>query len=225
MKQYWKWSDWENRMNCKFCLIAVFILFVAAPARAIIKNLGVIGETYPVVEPDILVEMKQRAARKGRLSQKQMLDRIKNYQPAGLYNLPRAKVNKTFLVDMTYTLDRDLTDADGKVIYPGGYTFNPLDYITLPGGLVVIDGDDPGQVEWFKTSQYFKNHQARLLLSDGHAFNFVEQLKRPVFYLTDDIAKRLQLTAVPSIVIQQGDMMQVRELYIPADKQEKFDEK
>ncbi|MBU1413935.1 hypothetical protein KKC22_20670 [Myxococcota bacterium] len=208
-------------MTCKALCIVIFTLCVATVVQATIKNLGTVGKTYPVIEPDILVELQQQAIQKGALSQEQMLERMRNYQPKQLYKLPRATADKTFLVNMTYTLDRDLADAQGKVIYPRGYTFNPLDYTTLPGDIVVIDGDDPQQMKWFKTSPYFKNHQARLLISNGHAFDLVEQLQRPVFYLTDDIARRLQLGAVPSLVIQQGDKMQVREFYLPPGKQGK----
>jgi len=189
---------------------------------AVIKNLGTVGETFFVKEPDILAELKQRAV--ANQSREQMLDQIKNYQPAGLHTLPRAKSDKTFQVAMTYTLDRDLLDGDGKIIYPMGYTFNPLDYISFPGGLVIIDGEDTSQVKWFKASPYFENHQARLLLSSGHAADLIETLQRPVFYLTDDIAGRLQLAAVPSVVIQKEGKLQVQEFYVPTDRQGRTDE-
>ena len=32
-----------------------------------------------------------------------------------------------------------MTDSEGKVLYPKGYTFNPLNYLSFSGGLVVID--------------------------------------------------------------------------------------
>ncbi len=41
------------------------------------------------------------------------------------------------------------------------------------------------------------------------------QLKRSVFYLTDEIAERLQLAAVPSLVFQKGDKLEVREIMVP----------
>ena len=56
-----------------------------------------------------------------------------------------ARKERTFLVDMTYTLDRDIADEKGNVVYPKGYTFNPLDYITYPGTLVILDGNSPTQ--------------------------------------------------------------------------------
>lgn len=202
-------------MNYKFSLLAIIFVFAVTPAWGIVKDLGVVGETYPVVEPDILAELRQKAAQTDlNKDRKKILKQIKNFQPADLHNLPRATANLAKMVDMTYTLDRDLIDQDGRVIYPRGYTFNPLDYVTVPGGMVIIDGDDPDQLNWFKNSPYFENHQARLLISGGHAFGLIEKLQRPVFYLTDDIAKRLQLSAVPSLVFQQGNKMQVHEFKV-----------
>ena len=214
-------------MNCNFLIILAltFLVLGASPARATItKNLGTVGETYPVIEPDVVAELKQKAEEKDKSKDNSLVERMKKYQPADLHPLPRAEGDRTFLVDMTYSLERDLVDGEGKVIYPGGYTFNPLDYISFSGGLVVIDADDPSQVNWFRASPYLENHQARLLLSNGHAFDLIEQLKRPVFYLTDDIAGRLQLSAVPSVVIQRGNRILVRECYIPDKVRGRSDE-
>jgi len=32
---------------------------------------------------------------------------------------------------MTYTLKEDITGADGKVIYPKGYQYNPMEYMFM----------------------------------------------------------------------------------------------
>jgi conjugal transfer pilus assembly protein TraW len=186
-----------------------------------IHNLGIVGETYPVMEPDIVAEVRQKSpVMNGDI----LLERMKMYQPASLHTLPRAIEDRTFLVDMTYTLDRDLVDGEGKIIYPRGFTFNPLDYISFPGGLVVIDGQDISQVQWFRSSPYYVNLRTKLLLSGGHAAELIETLQRPVFYLTNDIAARLKLSAVPSIVIQKEGKLQVREFYVPLDGPETRDE-
>ena len=207
-------------MNYRFIIIAAFCVFIVTPAWGVVtKDLGVAGRTYPIVEPDILTELQQQAAEINPGNNKEkIVARIKKYQPAGLHILPRATEDKSKMVDMTYTLERNLTDGDGKVIYPRGYTFNPLHYVTFSGGLVVINGADPAQVKWFEKSPYFDNHQARLLLSSGHAFEMMEKLQRSVFYLTDDIADRLQVTTVPSLVIQQGDKIKVQEFKIIHEK-------
>ncbi len=201
-------------MICRIFSVLAFAVLVSGPASGAIKDLGVVGETYPVVEPDVVAELKEEAARKNRFGDNEFLERMKTYQPEDIHHLPRATINRTFLVDMTYTLDRDLLDGDGKVIYPQGFTFNPLDYVSFSGGMLVIDGHDPAQVKWFKQTPYADNHRVRLLLSDGYAYELIKQLKRSVFYLTDEIAKRLQLAAVPSLVVQKDKKLQVHEFLI-----------
>ena len=204
-------------MICRIFSILIFVVLVGSHASGAIKNLGVVGKTYPVVEPDVLAELKEEAARKNRFGDNAFLERMKTYQPEDIHNLPRATMDRTFLVDMTYTLERDLLDGDGKVIYPKGFTFNPLDYVSFSGGMLVIDGSDPTQVRWFTKTPYVNNHRVRLLLSGGYAYNLIEEIKRSVFYLTDEIADRLQLAAAPSLIIQKGDKLQVREIMVPEE--------
>ena len=121
------------------------------------------------------------------------------------------------MVDLTHTLEQDLVDAQGTILYPAGFTFNPLQYVSLSGALVVIDGSDPEQVAWFKDSPYGANHRALLLLSGGLAATLRDELDRPVAYLTEDIAQRLQLRAVPSVVMEQDQHLTVREVRIDED--------
>ena len=129
--------------------LAIFSLLISASAWATVsRHLGIVGRTFPIVEPDLLAELRESSSRFEQ-SREELLARIKNYQPANLHPLPRAAADRTFLVDMRYVLDRDLTDAHGNIIYPKGYSFNPLEYITLPITLVVLDGKSLDQLNWF----------------------------------------------------------------------------
>ncbi|HBG19762.1 MAG TPA: hypothetical protein DDY32_10955 [Desulfobulbaceae bacterium] len=195
--------------------LAIFSLLISASAWATVsRHLGIVGRTFPIVEPDLLAELRESSLQFEQ-SREEWLARIKNYQPANLHLLPRAAADRTFLVDMRYVLDRDLTDANGNIIYPKGYSFNPLEYIVLAGGLIVIDGSDPSQVSWFMHSPYSQNRQTKLLLVGGQAADLIEKLQRPAFYLTDDMAKRLRLAAAPALIMRKGDKMQVQEFYVP----------
>ena len=202
-------------MNCKILMLLI-ILLAADPLHAAVRELEDAGETFPVIEDDLLTDLKERAMKTDQLRD-EIRKRIAAYRPAGVHQLPNATADRTFFVDMTYTVEDDITDGTGRVIYPEGFRFNPLKYVSLPGGLLVIDGDDPHQVEWFKASPYTSDHRVRLLLSKGRAAELINKLKRPFFYLTEDIARRLQLSAVPSLVIQQGQTMQVHEIFLPRD--------
>ena len=95
------------------------------PAHAAIKNLGVIGRTYPISESDALQEIRTKASGidwKKVIQSTANLERLKNYKPKGIHNLPRAIQDRTFLVDMTYTLDFDIPNGKGGILYPAGYT-------------------------------------------------------------------------------------------------------
>jgi len=181
-------------------------------------HLGTVGKVYPVVEPDALAEIREAALRvdwEKVIDRKKKLAMIKKFKPSDLHPLPVAKADKSFLVDMTYTLDADIPDGKGGVLYPKGFSFNPLDYVNLTSVLIVIDAADRQQVDWFKSSPYAEDYRSRLILSGGDYYDLIEELSRPVFYLADTVARRLQLAVVPSVIRQQDNMLQVKEVRVP----------
>lgn len=176
------------------------------------------GQVYLIAEPDALAEIRQAAKEVDwhkTLDPKKTCTAIQHFRPHNLHPLPAAKADKVFQVDMTYTVASDIPDGKGGVLYPKGYTFNPLDYLRLTSVLVVIDADDQKQVEWFKSSPHATDYHTRLLLSGGDYYDLGRQLKRPAFYLMDDVAKRLHLAAVPSVIKQSGKKLEVTEVRVP----------
>ncbi|WP_319548526.1 hypothetical protein [Desulfogranum marinum] len=196
----------------------IFIFLAASVEAQAITELEPAGPVYVIVEPDIRNEIKQEVAQRWKQQKDKYQEKIHNYQPKKLQRLPRAESDRSFTVDMTYTQDRDLTDRDGKVLYPKGYRFNPLDYMSLTIGLVVIDGSDPDQIKWFKESPYSSNHRIKVLLSGGYAQSLVSDLKRAVYYLDKEVADRFQLAAVPCVVVQREKHIQVTEFVIREEK-------
>lgn len=198
-----------------FCILTMLAIPAWAPATT---DLGIVGEVYPVAESDVREEMKREAMANWERQKKEYQEKISAYQPVDLHQLPRARQDRSFLVDMSFTIDRDVKDKDGRVVYAKGSTFNPLEYMQLSIGLVVIDGSDAAQVKWFRESPYNKNHRVKLLLSGGYAQELITALNRAVFYLSGDVAERLRLTAVPCVAVQQGRHMQVTEFLIKEER-------
>ena len=201
-------------------LTVIFFALMVAPAHGAIHNLGTLGQTYPIAERDALEELQERVSQVNwsKVFNREKIEKaIRDYRP-DLEPLPRARKERIRLVDMTYTLPFDIPDGKGGILYPRGYTFNPLDYVHFDRTVVVIDGDDPEQVTWFSQSKYASQIKTMLLLTGGSYFELQKKLERPVFYATTDIIHRFQLEAVPSVVRQHGRYMEVREIDVERKK-------
>jgi len=188
------------------------------PLCSTAKNIGVVGTVYDIVEKDALKEMQEKAAKvdiEKILKRKETANKIKHFTPSDidfLRKIEPAKADSTFLVDMTYTLDIDIPDADGNILYPKGYKFNPLDYITYPKTLVILNAKSPQQLGWFKQSDYVKDLRTTLLITDGEFYDLAKTLKRPVFFASKHIIDVFRIKATPSVVRQKGSLMEVTEV-------------
>ena len=197
-------------MRSEALILALLAGFSPAYAGEIVR-LEPVGPTSAVIETDLVDALRQRAVS---IDVEQLRSAQARYQPANLHALPRATKDATTMEDLTHTLEQDLVDAQGTILYPAGFTFNPLRHVSLSSALVVIDGSDPKQVAWFQGSPYGSNRRALLLLSGGLAAALRDELRRPVAYLTEDIAQRLQLRAVPSVVVERDNQLVIREVFL-----------
>lgn len=190
------------------------LLAVLAAVSAHAKVLGSVGTTYAIAEKDALAEIEERAKGVdwGKVLQRKPIEEYDG--PEDGVRLPRAGRDKTFAVDMTYTLPMDIPDGKGGILYPQGYTFNPLEYVAFTKILVVINGNDQEQVKWFAASEYGRRIDVMLLLTEGNYGRLGKKLNVPLFYADSRIVERLQLSAVPSVVKQEAKEMVVREIAI-----------
>jgi conjugal transfer pilus assembly protein TraW len=210
-------------MKMKKTVILFVLSSLILAQAAVCADLGDIGATYPIAERDALAEIEGRAKAVDwgkAFDRKKTVEKIRNYRPEGMETLPPAREDRVFQADVSWTLDFDIPDGKGGILYPKGFSFNPLAYVFLPNILVVIDGDDKKQVEWFKASSYAKDYRVMLLLCGGSYTRVMEKLKRPAFYADARVVKRFQLKAVPAVIVQKGAVMEVRE-YALDDKGQK----
>lgn len=195
-------------------IILTFIVLIGlSPINVPAKNLGNIGMTYPIKERDAQEEIEERAKS---VDWNKHLAKVKpeNYRPSNVVILPRAAKDTSFMVDMTYSLEMEIPDGKGGVLYPKGFTYNPLDFISYHKTLVVIDATDQDQVQWFNTSEYSHRKDVTLLITGGNYLEAGKKTDRPVFYATELIRDRFKLQAVPSVIRQKFRMMEVKEVAV-----------
>lgn len=202
-------------------IIFIFII----PFTAFAEDLGTFGKTYPIAEPDAIEEM-QNAAKKvdwGKVfNAKSVTKRLHDYSPRDHAVLPKAEKNRVRQVDMSYTLEFDVFNpTTGEVMYPKGYTFNPLDFVTFHKKVVVIDGSDPDQVDWFLKSKYAKDANTVLHITGGVFYEVSEKVKRSVFFATQIIVKRFQFEYVPSVAYEDNSRKRMEVLEFDIDDQKK----
>jgi conjugal transfer pilus assembly protein TraW len=182
------------------------------------------GKVYEFAEEDLLTSIQNyinnnrtKIENKLKVYRENVKKKARAYKPDGLLSLKEATEDRVFYPDLTYTLEDNIFDAEGNIMYFKGMKYNPLDYIKYHKTLVVINANIKHQVEWFRKSKYRKNGLVKLLITDGNYYDLTKELKQKVYYCLPNITKKFQLQKTPSIIRQVGNKMQVKELYIKGE--------
>ncbi len=176
------------------------------------------GKTYDFAEKDMVEEIgehivknKDKIEAKINQAKLEAKEKIANYKPKMTKLLP-AKKNKTFYPDISYTVPEDIKGADGRVMYPKGYKFNPADYIKMSKSLVIIDGTNNLQVNWAKKNKYLDDMSYTVLLSDGNPLQMQKIYKKPIYFADKKLTDKFKIEKTPSLVKQVGNQIEVREI-------------
>jgi conjugal transfer pilus assembly protein TraW len=187
-----------------------------------------IGITFEFAEKNMLEEIKNHIKNneshiEDKLKEYKKIaeEKVKNYKPDNLKKLTPATKANTFYPDMTYTNPNNIYDNEGRVIYPKGFKFNPLDFQILPYQMIVINGTSNKEVEWLINNNYTNNIKYKILLSDGDYKEIEKKLKQDVFYAIPKITDKFNLEHTPSVITQIGNKIEVKEVCISCKKDEK----
>ena len=187
--------------------LLVASILVAASARA---TTSTIGRTWPIAEPDALAEIEARTS-------KLPADMRAKFGPRSAWSamkaahLAPATKSQTRSVVPFYTLDTEIRLPSGELLYPKGYSFNPLQYVTLPQRLIVVH---PHDLAWALNTARLTDF---ILLAAGNArdddaITLSERTGRPIFILEGRIKERLGLTVAPVVVAQVGQRLELTEV-------------
>ena len=154
------------------------------------NNTLYLGEVYEFAEKNLLeliqehlIKNKDVIEKRANQAREEAKENIKNYKPKGMIPLTPATRDREFSPDLTYTLTQDIKDIKGNIIYPQGFTFNPAKYAKISYGIVVINANNPKELEWLEQSDYLNTIAYRIFLSDGSYYEMVEKYKQSFYYL------------------------------------------
>jgi len=198
-------------------LIKILLLSMAIKAGA--EDLGVVGKTYLIVEPDMIEWIKSRAdtmMKNGQWEQiqKQAIDKTQNYinHPPAIANISDATETKTWYYTPLVNLKEDLTDGQGHTIAKAGQ-YNALRYMPFDVQLLFINGDNPKQVAWALEKNKNTEVSTKIVLTSGSFIDLDKEHK--VWFYYDQGGKytqKLNITHVPAVVQQEGTELKITEI-------------
>jgi conjugal transfer pilus assembly protein TraW len=168
------------------------------------------GRAYPIAEASQAEQVKAAYERQKQSATKPTAEELENKWIVRLEKTPvTAREKRVRRVDVTCTLPFDLKDADGNIIYPEGYTFNPLSRVNMTR-LIVIDGTDEDQIRW-AAGRLEELQPAKILLSKGSFVKVWHQYGIRTYHLNNQIMERMKIERVPCTVVQSGRLLEVTE--------------
>jgi conjugal transfer pilus assembly protein TraW len=135
-------------------------------------------------------------------------------KPRPVHGVSTTETARTFYVDPTWTLDRNVVDEQGKLLFPAGTKVNPLDYAPLTQYLLFFDQREKAQVAFAR--RFIEQSKARVkpILVGGEPLKLMRQWKREVFYDQGGVlSRKFLLKQSPAIVSQEGKRLRIDEIH------------
>lgn len=202
--------------------ISVLILCAFITKATYANDLGVMGETYPILEMDFLDFIQSRIEQVQKNGQWQALQNRATQSAISYRNRPprvagitRARETKNWKYDPSIVLDHDVISPDRKMIAAAGTRVNPLNFITVTKTLIFYDSDDETQVEWVLEQDKKLNGKDKLILINGSVLDQEKRFKKPIYFdQSGKLTSRFGITHVPAVVYQEETVLRVAEVKI-----------
>lgn len=185
-------------------------------------DLGVIGPSYEISEPHLLKMIEQRLREKERTGElKRLEDEAKARgveavtNPTPVPGIRTTQAARTFYMDPSFTLDRNILDAQGRLLFPAGTRKNPLEIVSLSKHLLFFDARDGRQVS--RARELLATYQGRVkpILTGGSYLDLMKSWRIPVYYDQQGLlTRRFGIHQVPALVSQEGQRLRIDELEV-----------
>lgn len=196
------------------------LLLCLGPAHAL--DLGTIGPTHGISEPHFLKEVEARLRDKERTGEMRRLmeearsrgiDSVRS--PAPVTGLTATTTGRTYYLDPSFTLDRNVFDAQGRLLFAAGTRKNPLEIVSMSKRLLFFDARDPRQVAHARRLVDSHGGRVKPVLTGGSYLELMKAWRTPVFYdQSGALTRRFGLRHVPAVVSQEGMRLRIDEVVV-----------
>lgn len=204
------------------CLVGSTVLALCTAGLAHATDLGTIGPTYAITEPHLLKMIEQRLRDKERSGELRRLEDEAKARGVDVVTHPQAvpglrttQKARTFYWDPSFTLDRNILDAQGHLMFAAGTRKNPLEVVSLSKSLLFFDARDAAQVQ--RARQLLANLQGRVkpILTGGSYMDLMKSWRIPIYYDQQGLlTRRFGIQQVPALVTQEGLRLRIDEMEV-----------
>lgn len=199
-------------------LVLVMALLASFSARS--EHLGTIGPTYPIAEQNLLDHIMARLREKERSGElrkheQEAVARATQavMNPPPVPGLRRVDTARTYYFDPTFTLQQNVVDETGALMFPAGTRKNPLDVVSLSKHLLFFDARDARQVVKARELIEVYGGKVKPILVAGSYIDLMKSWRVPVYYDQEGVlVKKLGIGGVPALVSQEGKRLRIDEV-------------
>ena len=122
---------------------------------------------------------------------------------------------RSFYFDPSFTLDRNILDAQGHLLFAAGLRKNPLEVVSLSKHLLFFDARDRRQIA--RARELIASYQGKVkpILTAGSYLDLMKSWRTPVYYDQQGVlVRRFGITQVPALVSQEGMRLRIDELEV-----------
>ena len=204
----------------KLVTIALLTMLIGVNAPAYAKDLGRIGETYSIKEPDLLefiqtrLKQMQQTGELAKINQK-ILATAKAHadRPLPVKNLTPTITYKKWFIDPSVVIKNDITDVTGKLVVKAGTIVNPLTRISLKSTFIFYDADNKKQVAWARQQDKLLQGKTKLILVNGSVVEQINLFKKKILFdQRGSLINKFKIQHVPAQASQEGLQVKVEEI-------------
>ena len=208
----------------------IIALYISLISMSFAHDLGVYGHLFPVIEinPVTVIQSKlQDYEKSGELEtmkrkfQQQVEASI--LRPKPVTGLTTTETSHRIIFTPSFTLNSDIYDYAGNLLFAKGLTVNPWDIKTYPKNLqqfnitvprlsktlLILNGDDPRQCAWAKAEIArldSLDHKYRIILINGNTRDTAETLQRQVYFdQNSQISRYFTLKHIPALITREDN--------------------